>query len=474
MLHIPSLPGKYGIGTLGEQAHRFAEFLGKNGQKYWQLLPLVPLGEGNSPYKSTSCFAGEILYIDSELLVRDGLLYENELPGRVPSGKVDYSEVRKAMLPLLELAVSRFKKDDRRYRAFLKASKGWLEDYALFEVLRSEYGETLDRFPEELRFRQPAALEAFSLTHRRQLEFHYITQYLFYSQYSQLRETASRHGVRIIGDIPFYVALDSADVWTSPDCFRLGRDMTPVRVAGVPPDIFSDTGQLWGNPVYDWDYQRKTAYAWWKKRLKFCSEIYDVLRIDHFRAFSSYYSVPFGAADARAGVWEPGPGLSFWRSVEAECRGMGIIAEDLGGEEPDVEQLVLQTGFPNMKVLQFGFSTDTQNRFYPKNYRKNCVCYTGTHDNETALGWYQNASIREQVFFSRTAPCEGENPALRMIALAMRSKAGLVIIPMQDWLCLDNSARMNTPGTLGGNWEWQMADDTDFSALGKLMRRYGR
>ena len=474
LLHISSLPGKYGIGTLGSKAHRFAEFLGSAKQKYWQLLPLVPLGEGNSPYKSTSCFAGEILYIDPELLVRDGLLFPEELPEEVPAGSVDFGTVRSKMLPLLELAASRFRRDNRDYRSFCRKNIDWLDDYAMFAAISEEYGDTLNRFPEELRFRLPQALEAFSLTHQRRLNFHRITQFLFYKQYTELRKAAAQNGVRIIGDIPFYVALDSADVWRDPDCFRLGRDLTPVRVAGVPPDRFSESGQLWGNPIYDWDYQRKTAYLWWKKRLRFCAGLYDVLRIDHFRAFASYYSVPFGAPDARGGVWETGPGIAFWRSVEHEYRGMKIIAEDLGGEEPAVEQLVAQTGFPNMKVLQFGFTGDLQNRFYPKNYGTNCVCYTGTHDNETALGWYENAPLREQVFFSKTAPAEGENPALRMIALAMRSKAELVIVPMQDWLCLSNSARMNTPGTVGGNWEWQMSENTEYETLKKNMLRFGR
>lgn len=474
LLHISSLPSEYGIGTLGDEAYRFADLLSAAGQRYWQLLPLVPVGEGNSPYKSSSCFAGEILLIDLERLVRDGLLLPEELPEKTVSGRVDYDAVRGYKLPLLRLAASRFDTSSRDYRGFLHKNRDWLENFALFSAIAEEHGDTLSRFPEELRYRLPAALEAFALTHREQLDFHRITQYLFYRQYFELKKYAAKKGVLLIGDIPFYVALDSADVWQNPDCFRLGRDLTPVRVAGVPPDRFSENGQLWGNPVYDWEFQRKTHYAWWKQRLHFCSRLYDVLRIDHFRAFASYYSIPFGAPDARSGVWERGPGMTFWRSVESACGDLMIIAEDLGGEEPDVEALVAATGFPNMKVLQFGFDGDLQNRFLPRNYARNCVCYTGTHDNETALGWFESAPQREQVFFSRTAPEREEPPAVRMIAMAMRSRAALVIVPMQDWLGLDSSARMNTPGTASGNWEWQMKSGADYEALRTLMRRISR
>lgn len=474
LLHISSLPGKYGIGTLGEQAYSFAELLGSTGQHYWQLLPLVPLGEGNSPYKSASCFAGEIMYIDPELLMMDGLLLPEELPERIESEIVDYKSVRESTNIWLHIAVSRFKKHSRSFKEFCKKNREWLESYALFSTIQEEYGKNLSDFPEELRFRIPQAMEAFSAAHSRQLDFFRITQYFFYKQYFRLRSIALQNGVKIIGDIPFYLDLNSAEVWQYPDCFRLGRDLTPVRVAGVPPDRFSKKGQLWGNPIYDWDYLRKTSYVFWKKRIRFCSELYDALRIDHFRAFASYYSIPFGADDACIGVWEAGPGIGFWRSLGGECGNLHIIAEDLGGEEPEVELLLQQTGFPNMKVLQFGFSGDMQNRFFPKNYEKNCVCYTGTHDNETALGWYENATHRERVFFSKTAPLNRENPALRMISLAMRSNAHLVIIPLQDWLCLDNSARMNIPGTAHGNWKWKLNEATDFDALKKVMNRLSR
>lgn len=471
LLHISSLPSKYGIGTLGLEAYKFIDFLCEAGQGYWQILPIVPIGEGNSPYKSSSCFAGEILFIDLEFLVRDGLLKADELPEESFSERVDYKKLKNEKIPLLKKAAERFDKDNKDYKAFLEENSLWLQNYALFSCIADEYGELLSRFPEELRYRLPHALEGFRLSHRNEMDFYCITQYLFYKQYFELKKYAVKMGIQLIGDIPFYISLESADVWESPDAFKLGRDLTPMKVAGVPPDRFSETGQLWGNPVYDWDYHKKTNYSWWKKRLKFCSKLYDVLRIDHFRAFASYYSIPYGAPDARNGVWEHGPGISFWKSVEHSCGNLMIIAEDLGGEEPDVEQLVEKCGFPNMKVVQFCFDGDIKNRFLPKNYNRNCVCYTGTHDNETALGWYHEAPLKQKVYFDGITPKKEGVPALRMIDFAMRSRAALVVIPMQDWLCLDNKARMNTPGTKGNNWEWKMAQDTDYKALTERMRR---
>jgi len=471
LMHISSLPSKYGIGTLGREAYNFVDFLCEAGQRYWQILPVVPVGEGNSPYKSSSCFAGEILFIDLELLVRDGLLLPDELPPKNNGERIDYDKVRKEKLPLLQLAAERFDKRSRDYKNFLLNNSEWLENYATFACIAAEYGELLSRFPQELRYRLPSAMEGFRLSHREQLDFYRITQYLFYKQYFELKSYVDKKGLQIIGDIPFYISLDSADVWQNPDAFKLGRDFTPVRVAGVPPDRFSQSGQLWGNPVYDWDFHRKTNYGWWKKRLKFCSKLYDVLRIDHFRAFASYYSIPYGAPDARNGVWEHGPGMSFWKSVEPYCGDLMIIAEDLGGEEPDVEALVQESGFPNMKVVQFCFDGESQNRFLPKNYNRNCVCYTGTHDNETALGWYNEAPLKQKLYFDSITPKREKNPSLRMIDFAMRSRSALVVIPMQDWLCLDNSARMNTPGSIGDNWEWKMSQDTDYKALSEIMRR---
>ncbi len=454
LLALSSLAGPYGIGSLGECAYRFVDFLAECRQHYWQLLPLGPVDEYHSPYRSASCFAGEILYIDLDFLVKDGLLATLELPIRESYCRTDYDAAKKIKLPMLEMAVERFDESEWAYRRFVNKNH-WLEDYALFAAIAETYG-TLRQFPEELKYRDPSAIEAFRATHREQIRFYKVTQFLFYRQFFALKRYAASSGVQLIGDIPFYVALDSADVWQNPECFRLDRQLLPLRVAGMPPDRFSETGQLWGNPIYDWEYQRKMKYRWWQDRLRHCATLYDAVRIDHFRAFASYYSVQYGAPDARLGSWENGPGYSFWQTAGRALGHTAVIAEDLGGEEAAVTELLKQTGFPNMKVLQFAFGTGWQNAFLPPNFDENCVCYTGTHDNNTVMGWYEKAPLRERVFFDRMAPLKGESAALRMIAMAMRSRARWVIIPLQDWLEADATARMNRPGTRHENWEWRV------------------
>lgn len=472
LLHITSLPSRYGIGTLGDEAYRFVDFLKQSGQRYWQMLPLCPLGEGNSPYKSTCCFAGEPLLIDLEFLVRDGLLKAEELPEDTECTRVDYERIRQIKLPLLKKAAARFNRRRLDYIRFLKQNEFWLTDYASFTTAL-EVGNisSITDLEKGMKYRNPLALENFKNAYREEIEEKKIIEFFFYSQYYSFKHYANKNGIKIIGDIPIYVSLDSSDVWRSPDNFRLGQDMTPVVVAGVPPDEFSSDGQLWGNPIYDWEYQKRTGYAWWRKRLEFSFKIYDVVRVDHFRAFADYYTIPYGAKNARSGNWEKGAGISFWNTMEDRLGKMRIIAEDLGEESPEVQQLVVDTGFPNMKVLQFAFSDGLQNKFLPRNYQKNCVCYTGTHDNNTSLGWYNNATPHERQMFSKFVQSSGlKEPSHKMIWLAMRSRANTVIIPMQDWLCLDESARMNYPGTKTGNWEWRMHRDYSSEELLYIMR----
>lgn len=460
LLHISSLPSRYGIGSLGEQAYKFIDFLRLSGQSCWQILPLTPIGEGNSPYKSPSCFAGEILYIDIDFLVRDGLLDPSDLPEDGEYSKTDYDYARLIKLPLIKKAADKLNTKNPAFLRFLKANEWWIDDYALFMAATDGGSLPLTNLEEPLLYRMPQALQRLRKEKSEEIKFYKISQFLFYSQFFELKTYAQKCGISLIGDIPFYVAPDSADVWKSPDNFKLGRDLTPTAVAGVPPDIFSNTGQLWGNPIYDWDFQRKTSFSWWKRRLSFNASLYDIIRIDHFRAFASYYTIPFGARDARCGSWEKGAGINFWQSIEASLGRLNIIAEDLGGDEPDVKRLIEDTGFPDMKVMQFAFSGDNSSQFLPKNYDKNCVCYTGTHDNDTVLGWYSMATAKERVAANRLLPHMENAPiSIRMIAAAMRSKAELVIIPMQDWLSLDSTARMNTPGTKLGNWEWRINED---------------
>lgn len=459
LLHISSLPSRHGIGTFGEEAFRFVDFLRQSRQRLWQILPLVPVGEGNSPYKSTSCFAGEILYIDLDFLIRDGLLDPDDLPETDFPQNVDFDAVREYKIPILKKAVRRFNTRRTDYVKFLRENDVWLEDYAVFSAAAEHFGsECLLDFDESIRLRMPAAMEEFCDSHLEEISFYKVAQFLFYSQYFALKKYAEKNGVKIVGDIPFYVAFDSADVWKSPESFKLGRDMTPVLVAGVPPDIFSETGQLWGNPIYDWEHHKKTDYLWWKRRLAHCKKLYDIIRIDHFRAFASYYTIVYGSPDAKSGTWEKGVGLSFWKSIYKKLGSLSVIAEDLGGDEPDVQQLVRDTGFPNMKILQFGFDGDPQNSHLPRNFERNCVCYTGTHDNDTVLGWYSALENWQRNIVNQSLPESSKPIPIRLISAAMGSRADMVIIPMQDWLCLGGEARMNTPGTSTGNWMWRMPD----------------
>lgn len=475
LLHISSLPSRHGIGGFGIEAYQFVDFLRKGRQKLWQILPLVPVGEGNSPYKSPSCFAGEMLFIDLDFLVRDRLLESDELPPVQFPQNVDYDAVREYKMPLLKLAARRF--DTRRadYVKFLKENESWIDDFAVFSAAAECFGsESILDFPESIRLRMPAAMEDFCEDNAAVINFYKITQFLFYEQYWALKKYAEKNGVKIVGDIPFYVSLDSADVWKSPESFKLGRDMTPTLVAGVPPDMFSATGQLWGNPIYDWEHHRKTDYAWWKRRLAHCKKLYDIIRIDHFRAFASYYTIIYGSPDAKSGTWEKGAGLHFWQSIRKKLGPMAIVAEDLGGDEPDVRKLVADTGFPNMKILQFAFDGDAANSHLPRNYEHNCVCYTGTHDNDTVLGWYSSVGNRERAVAAQFFP-DGNMPIPhKMIALAMNSRADKVIIPMQDWLCLGSEARMNTPGTKTGNWQWRMPEDTLTDQLAETIRKISK
>lgn len=457
LLPLSSLPSDYGIGTLGEEAFFFADFLKKTDQTYWQLLPLVPVGKDNSPYSSTSSFAGEILYIDIEELIKDGLLSPDDITEKDFAKNTDYKSVRKFKLPLLKKAADNFDTLQKDFISFKKENSHWLKDYALFMAIRDSYtGLNFLYWDDGLKYRLPDAIKEFSDSHKEEILFYEITQFIFYKQFFKFKSYASSLGIKLIGDIPFYVSFDSADVWANPDCFKLGRDMTPVLVAGVPPDVFSSDGQLWGNPIYNWDFQRKNNFLWWQQRLSHNAKMYDTIRIDHFRAFADYYTVPFGSKDAKNGKWEKGMGLYFWDCVKPAIGKTSIIAEDLGGETREVRQLIDDTGFPNMKVLQFAFDSDLKDPFLPKNFNRNCVCYTGTHDNDTTSGWYSKASKKEKLIFEKLVPADKSgSPVLSLIAYAIKSKAKLVIIPFQDYLELDSTCRTNTPGVEKGNWEWR-------------------
>lgn len=469
---VSSLPSGDGIGTFGKKAYDFVDFLIEAKQRFWQILPLNLLGEGNSPYKSVSCFAGEILYIDLSFLVREGLLDKSDI-GEF-DGNVDYNKVREYKLPLLFKAAVNFDKHSKNYKSFIKENGFWLDDYAIFVTALSVYKtEHLTDLPDGLKYRIPDEIEKFENRYKAEISLQKTLQYFFFCQYFELKNYAEKNGIKIIGDIPFYVSVDSADVWVNPDDFCLNRDFTPKLIAGVPPDIFSKSGQMWGNPIYNWQNMRQNGYSWWKKRLEFCRNMYDVLRIDHFRAFANYYQIPSDSKNALSGEWQTGEGINFWNEIEKDVGKINVIAEDLGGEDdPDVKLLLKQTDFANMKILQFAFDGDIKNQYLPQNYPYNCVCYTGTHDNDTALGWYENATQKQKIEFDTLINnCDYKSPSHRMICDLSKSNSMLCIIPMQDLLGLNGSARMNTPATESGNWEWRMCDDDISDENAKLLKK---
>ena len=474
---VSSLPSKYGIGTFGIESYKFIDFLAETGQKYWQMLPLVPLGDENSPYKSSSCYAGEILYIDLHFLVRDGLLKPYDLPDDFCDGeKVNFDKARELKIPLIEKAAQNFDTDNKDYGIFLEENSDWLNDYAVFMTALEVYGAySISELPKSLRSGNEKAAKEITMAYPDKIKFFKVSQYFFFAQFFEMKRYAEDKNISLIGDLPFYVSLDSSDVWGNPENFLLDEDIKPKLVAGVPPDYFSETGQLWGNPIYNFEYQKTTGYSWWIKRLKHYFKLYDVVRIDHFRAFANYYTIPFGEETAMNGEWVEGVGMDFWNKAKKEIPDMNVIAEDLGGEIPLVQSLVKETGFPNMKIIQFAFSGDPNNGHLPDNYIENCLCYTGTHDNNTALGFYNNALPHEKEMIDRLYPASPDMPVpLNLINGAMKSRAKTVIIPIQDWLMLDENSRMNVPGVAKGNWNFKLSDDYLTDELKTRIRKFGR
>ncbi|MCQ2455062.1 MAG: 4-alpha-glucanotransferase [Clostridia bacterium] len=458
LLPLSSLPSDCGIGTLGMRAYEFIDLLCDTKQKYWQMLPLVPLGEGNSPYKSPSCFAGEILYIDLDILAHEGLLSLSKIKRNEVYEKVDYKAVKKYKIPLIKEAAENFDTEKSDYKVFLSENAYWLDSYAVFMTALEIYNtEFLTDIPDFILKKQGEDYKTFINDNEKTVRFYKIAQYFFYAQYFELKRYAKQKGIMLIGDIPFYVSPDSADVWSNPENFLVDENFVPKLVAGVPPDYFSATGQLWGNPVYNFEHLRKTGYGWWIKRLKHYFKVFDVVRIDHFRAFADYYTIPFGNKDATEGKWETGVGMDFWQTAEREIKNMKIIAEDLGADSKLVKELVSQTGFPNMKVLQFGICGQKDNPHNPENYGENCVLYTGTHDNNTMLGYYNETNDYEKRIIESINP-ELEIP-LNMIKFAMDTSANTVIIPISDYLMLDENSRINVPGIPKGNWEFRLKRD---------------
>jgi 4-alpha-glucanotransferase len=485
LLHPSSFPGPWGIGDLGAAARAFVDFLGDTEQQLWQILPLGPTADDGSPYSSFSSSAGNPMLISLEALAADGLASDVAAPGTPAASRIDHHAARGAKLPALRRAAERLTSASplyREYERFCLERTDWLDDYALFMALKDTYpGVAWNRWPRELARREPAALAQAAARLADLVAFHKFTQFAFFRQWSALREYAHQRGTRIVGDIPFYVAFDSADVWANPQNFALMPDtLEPRLMAGVPPDYFSATGQLWGNPVYDWEHLERDRFAWWVERFKRLMHLVDVVRIDHFRGFAAFWQVPHGETTAINGSWQPCPGDAFFHTLEHELGHVPVWAEDLGLITPDVEQLRDDFDFPGMKVLQFGFDEKgADNPYLPINFVQNCVCYTGTHDNDTTVGWWSSLGTapRRQVADYIGAEADGAiNWA--MIRLAMSSVADTVVIPLQDLLGLGSDARMNIPGSANGNWSWRYdasaIDDRLKASLQAMTKTYGR
>ncbi len=458
LCHITSLPSEGGIGTLGKEAYRFVDYLVSAGMKVWQVLPIGPVGYGESPYQSGSTFAGNPMLIDLPTLVDQGLMDAKDIPVLPSSSVCDFEPVKAAKDKALRAAFAYgFEKVSRQVKDHVRRTP-WLQDYALYAALKTEFElRSWMTWPDNIRLRKKSAVRAYTQRLKDEIDYQCFLQYLFDMQWRALREYANSHGISLFGDIPIYVAEDSADAWTHPECFQFDEDEHPLRVAGVPPDYFSADGQLWGNPLYNWQHMQSTKFDWWIERLQGAAARYDLLRIDHFIGFANYYSIPFGAPNARKGKWVRSPGKSLFRQVRARLPQLDIIAEDLGEVGPRVRELLDWCGFPGMKVLQFAFSGGDTNQHLPAYYTENAVVYTGTHDNDTTRGFWTKATEEEkEAAHAVMGEFEDEEAVSMFIRTAMASKPDLAMVPAQDLLDLGTEARMNYPGILGGNWQWRM------------------
>ena len=483
LMHITSLPGPYGVGTLGKSAYEFVDFLKQAGQTRWQLLPLTPTGYGDSPYQSCSTFAGNHYLIDLDTLVEQGLLYKEELETITWSdseGKVNFGYLYNNRLNVLKTAYDRFTGSEA-FDAFCRQNGDWLPDFALFMALKDHTGgKAWYQWEEGLKRRESDAIWAARQELKDRIRFYSFVQFLFYSQWKALRDYAHQAGIKLIGDVPIYVPLDSVEVWASPELFDLDEDLTPTAVAGCPPDGFTEDGQLWGNPLYRWDLHKADGYSWWLRRLGAAGKLFDIVRIDHFRGFEAYWAVPYGDTTAKNGKWVTGPGLEFMQAIKKGLPHMDMIAEDLGFLTQEVLDLRDASGFPGMKVLEFAFDSREPSEYLPHTYIPNTVCYTGTHDNMTMRQWFETAD-KEAVEYATEYMSLSEKEGLvwGVIRTAMSSVSDMCIVQLQDYLDLDGSARMNFPGTQSdANWTWRVQPGYNTPELAdkiyRLTRLYGR
>ncbi len=486
LLHVTSLPGKYGIGTMGSEARAFVDFLVASGQKLWQILPLGHTGYGDSPYQCFSAFAGNPLLIDLEKLVQESLLDRKELPENehFPDDQVDYGKVFRYKYALLGKAYDRFldskgAKIKQQFETFCTGNKKWLDDYALFMALKDHHeGKPWLEWSDQIKMREADAIKRYEQHLSKEVGFYRFLQFVFYHQWLELKSYANVNKVQIIGDIPLYVALDSADAWANPELFDFDETMTPRTIAGVPPDYFSATGQLWGNPIYDWKYLEQNNFQWWIDRIQANFLLYDILRIDHFRGLAAYWAVPYGEETAINGKWIDAPGHAMLKAVYKELGEKPIIAENLGVITPDVEEMREAFNMPGMKILQFAFDSGEENEFIPHTYDKNSVVYTGTHDNNTTLGWYHESSEQDKQNVRDYFCFDDNDPAWSFIRLAWSTVSNVAIVPMQDILRLGAEARMNFPGKSPGYWKWRytkkMITEEHVSELLRITKIYGR
>ena len=476
LLPVFSLPSPYGIGTVGKAAYEFVDFLHDAGQTWWQILPVGPTSYGDSPYQSPSAYAGNPYFIDLDMLVEDGLLTKKEIKacdfGSDPE-YADYGLLFENRLPLLQKAVERgWDRDRDEVEAFRRENAGWLEDFAVFMAAKRANGMKpwLEWEDEALRMHEASALEKCRAERADDIRLFIYTQYLFFRQWEKLKEYAHEKGIMIMGDMALYVALDSADVWSSPENFMLDEKNLPVEVAGVPPDYFTEDGQLWGNPLYNYAHMEQDGFGWWIRRIGGAAKLYDAIRIDHFRGLESFWAVPYGEATARNGHWVKGPGMKLISVLKGWFRDVQFIAEDLGYPTPEVAQLLSDSGFPGMKVLEFAFDSRDESNYLPHTYGRNCICYTGTHDNDTVLGWRETAAkddLKKAEAYLGLNDAEGF--ARGMIRGGMMSVADLFVAQMQDYLGLGAGARINTPGSASGNWCWRMLPGRTGRKLAKEM-----
>jgi 4-alpha-glucanotransferase len=497
LLHPTSLPGPFGVGDLGSEAYRFADFLAASGQTLWQVLPLGPTGYGDSPYAGYSAFAGNTLLISPEQLVNEGLLTRSDCAGLspLPDHAVDFALVQQLKNSLLEKAYERYRRTTdtglrSAFETFCERSKSWLDDYACFRALKdANGGRAWNDWDPGLARRDPSALAALDEVLAEEIAAHKFYQFLFFKQWFDLKAYCNEKGIRIIGDIPIFVALDSADVWTNPDQFKLNPDRTPIVVAGVPPDYFSKTGQLWGNPLYNWDRMLADGFKWWIERVRATLQTVDIVRIDHFRGFVACWEIPAGDRTAERGRWVAAPGRELFIAIRKVLGELPIIAEDLGVITPEVEKLRDDFGFPGMRILQFAFSSDTRNLDLPHNYHPNVVVYTGTHDNDTTVGWFNSVAgegstrdtrqiERERRFCLKYLNTDGTEIQWDFVRAALASVANTAVAPLQDLLGLGTEARMNLPNSTSGNWSWRFKAGSMTDELSRRLRDlselYGR